>query len=74
MFRIFDRVNIEIQKWPKEAMKKHHFYDIYKIGYHLLQKFFAHFKERGELLVCELLFSKTHKDCVDIENGYGMSE
>lgn len=74
MFRIFARVNTEIQKWPKEAAKKHQFYDIYKLGYHVLQKFFGHFKERGELLICELLFNKNHKECMEIESGYGNNE
>jgi hypothetical protein len=65
---------MEIQKWPKETAKKHKFYDIYKLGHHLLQKFFGHFKERGEVIFCELLFLKSQKECTDIELGYGTYE
>ncbi|KAI6171518.1 Timeless protein region [Aphelenchoides bicaudatus] len=74
LFRILTKVNVEIQKLPKEAAKKHQFYDIYKLGYHLLQKFFGHFKERGPILICELLFSKNNRECTEIEHGYGTTD
>lgn len=52
----------------------HEHFEIYQFGYHLLNKFFAHIKERGDLLVCELLFPKTAKDVYEIEHGYGSLE
>lgn len=74
MFRILERVNVEIQNLPKEVAKKHQFYDIYKFGYHLLQKFLGHFKERGPTLICDLLFSKSNSECMEIEFSHGVLE
>lgn len=59
---------------PAEMRKRHKFFELYEFGYHLLRKFFAHYKERGSVLICELLFSKTVRECAEIEHGYGTYE
>ncbi|KAH7721934.1 timeless protein [Aphelenchoides avenae] len=74
LFRIFSQVNELFKGWTKDKLKMHEHFEIYQFGYHLLNKFFAHMKERGDLLVCELLFPKTAKDVYEIEHGYGSLE
>lgn len=43
-------------------------------GYHLIRKFLGHYKERGSVLICELLVTKTAQDSFEIEHGYGSYE
>ncbi|KAI6221835.1 TIMELESS domain-containing protein [Aphelenchoides fujianensis] len=74
LFRTFTALDAEIRACPPEMRKKHKFFEPYEFGYHLLRKFFAHYKERGNVLICELLFSKTVRECTEIEHGYGTYE
>ncbi|KAI1726545.1 timeless protein domain-containing protein [Ditylenchus destructor] len=69
LFRIFDRVNKIISRVPEEDRKEHKFYDLYQFGFHLFKKFLKHYKDQGSLLICELLFTKTFCDEVEIEDS-----
>ncbi|KAI6231590.1 TIMELESS domain-containing protein [Aphelenchoides besseyi] len=71
LFRTLLKLHAEVHECPAEMRRKHKHFELYEFGYHLLRKFFGHYKERGSVLICELLFSKTARDCVEIENGYG---
>ncbi|KAI1733015.1 timeless protein [Ditylenchus destructor] len=69
LFRIFDRVDKIISRVPEEDRKEHKFYDLHQFGFHLFKKFFKHYNDQGSLLICELLFTKTFCDEVEIEDS-----
>lgn len=58
-------------KYPKESRKDHKYYELYEFGYYLLDKFFAHYKQNGSGLICDLLFWKNDRDAAEIEEGCG---
>uniref|UniRef100_A0A915DZF1 Timeless N-terminal domain-containing protein n=1 Tax=Ditylenchus dipsaci TaxID=166011 RepID=A0A915DZF1_9BILA len=68
-FRVFERVHNLVIKFPEESRKEHRFYDLDQFGYHLFEKFLKEYNdlEDGSVLVCELLFSKTFSDEIEIE-------
>lgn len=74
LFQVLLRVDQDMEGVPKDQLKLHKHFELFQFGYHLFKKFLALFVERGDLLICEILFSKTAKECFDIDNGYGEYE
>uniref|UniRef100_A0AC34F0E1 Timeless N-terminal domain-containing protein n=1 Tax=Panagrolaimus sp. ES5 TaxID=591445 RepID=A0AC34F0E1_9BILA len=70
-FRVLTRLHAEIGKLSKTQQKTHIHFDLYRFGHHLLTQFFIHYKERGNMLINEVVLPKTAKECYEIENGYG---
>uniref|UniRef100_A0A914YWP4 Timeless N-terminal domain-containing protein n=1 Tax=Panagrolaimus superbus TaxID=310955 RepID=A0A914YWP4_9BILA len=70
-FRVLTRLHAELGKLPKAQQKTHIHFDFYRFGHHLLTQFFNHYKERGNMLINEVVLPKTAKECYEIENGYG---
>ena len=73
-FHILFKLHQLMRKVPKTSIKEHRFYSLYEFGYYLLRKFFVSFQSRGDILICELLFTKSNDICVDIEQGYGYAK
>lgn len=71
LFQVFSKVNEHLSNLTKELRKSSPLFELYQFGYHVLKKFFVKFAEMGEDLAIEALFWKGHKECYEIEHGYG---
>ncbi|KJH46477.1 timeless protein [Dictyocaulus viviparus] len=71
LFRIFSQLRKYFNTLSKEKMKTSSLYQLFNFGYHLLRKFFACYSNLGDRLAPEVLFWKGHKECYEIQNGYG---
>uniref|UniRef100_A0A7E4W433 TIMELESS domain-containing protein n=1 Tax=Panagrellus redivivus TaxID=6233 RepID=A0A7E4W433_PANRE len=70
LVKLFHRIAFDL-KSPARLYNMHIHFDLYQFGHHLLKQFFGHFMERGPIMMNEILFAKTGKECYEIEHGYG---
>ncbi|MFH4976321.1 hypothetical protein AB6A40_003030 [Gnathostoma spinigerum] len=62
---------MSMRELSKAEAKSSPHYKIYEFGYHLLKRFFKRLNIVGSVIVPELLFWKSSRECHDIEFGYG---